>query len=143
MNIIGKIDAVLNETVVILSSSEPLNTDEIITVFAVISEKKLSEIGCPDPVHIPIGELKITATLGEQKFLAKAFQEEKEVTRKIYSSPQLLRGLAGAFAQLEPEVKEVREILKKDWSAVLNESESLGIDIPQQISVGDAVGRIL
>jgi len=50
---IGKVEAILNDRLIIFSSSESLRLDEIVNVFSVIDDSKLKEMGFPEPILCP------------------------------------------------------------------------------------------
>lgn len=141
MNTFGKVEAILNEQLVIISSSLTLTPNEIVTVFSSIDDPKLQELGCSGPLLYPQGELRIVCEQAENRYLAELFRETQTRTRKIVTPSPLARSISGVLAQLQPETKEITEEIQGEWSAKLNTSQSLNIQIPNVVSVGDLIGR--
>ena len=141
MKTLGRIEAIVNDRLVIVSSSEELNPNDVISVFSTIEDPRLKELGYPDPILYPRGELRILCQQQSGKYLAEPFRETRTKTRTIVGPPPIARSLANALAQLQPETKEVTEEIEGKWSAKLNTSQSLKINVPDVVSVGDFVGR--
>lgn len=141
MSTFGKIEAILNDRLVMISSSEPLKPDEVITVFSLIEDPRLKEMGYSDTVLYPHGELKVICSQTGNKYLAELFRETQTRTRKIVTPAPFLRDFGSILGQLQPETKEITEEIHGDWSAKLNIKESLNIQVPDVVSVGDLVGR--
>jgi len=137
----GKIEAILNEQLVIISSSEPLNPGDVITVFSLVVDPRLKEMGYSDPILYPHGELKVTCRQTGDRYLAELFRETRTTTKKIVKPAAYFRDFASVLSQLQPDIKEVTEEVHGDWSAKLNTKESLNIQVPDVVSVGDLIGR--
>ncbi|MFC1613884.1 hypothetical protein ACFL5K_01135 [Gemmatimonadota bacterium] len=140
METFGNIEAILNENVVIISSSVSLAPDDIVSVFYVLKSPKLKEQGFPDPILYPGGELRIVCNYKEDKYLAECFRETKLKKKKIVGPSPL--GMGRIIAQLQPETKEITEEIKGKWSSTLKKSQSLNIQIPTEVSIGDLIGRL-
>ncbi|OGW31273.1 MAG: hypothetical protein A2X54_02340 [Nitrospirae bacterium GWF2_44_13] len=143
METIGKVEAILNDRLIIFSSSESLRLDEIVNVFSVIDDSKLKEMGFPEPILCPKGQLRVVCSQSGNKYLGERFREVKKRTRKEVTPSGVTRNLAGLLAQLQPEIKEITEEIPGEWSAELNESQNLNISISKVVSVGDLIGRLL
>ncbi|MBI5748515.1 MAG: hypothetical protein HZA00_05265 [Nitrospinae bacterium] len=141
MNTFGKIEAILNNRLVIISSSESLAPDEVVSVFSVVDNPKLKEIGYANPILYPQGELKIVCQQAENKYLAEPFRKTQKITKKIVTPSAFARSISGVLATLQPETKEITEEVQGQWSSELNTSQSLNIQIPKVVSVGDLIGR--
>lgn len=143
MNTFGKIEAILNDRLVIITSSESLGPNEIIDVFSSVDDPKLKELGYSEPILYPQGELKIVCkqAANANTYLAERFRETQTKTKKIITPSPFARSMSGLIAQLQPETKEITEEVQGDWSTKLNTSQSLNIQIPTIVSVGDLVGR--
>jgi len=78
-------------------------------------------------------------------YLAEPFREIKKVTRKITQPGTGITGIAGIsnmVAQLQGSTKEIVEEVAGEWSAKIDESQSLNIQIQKIIQVGDQIGRV-
>jgi hypothetical protein len=143
MNAFGKIEAILNDKIAIISSSETLTPNEIVAVFASIDDPKLKELGYSDPILYPKGELKIVCEQKENKYLAEVFRETQSKTRKIVTPSPFATSLSAWVAQLQPVVREITEEVQGAPSAKLNTSQSFNLQISDVVSAGDLVGRLL
>ncbi len=142
MNILGKVEVIINEHLTIISSSETLKANEVINVFSLIDEITLKDMGYKTPLYYPKGELYIVCMQEDNKYLAKTFRKKEISTRKIVSS--LSAGSSLTFLKLlQPETQEITEKIEGPWSAELNKNESLNIDISNIVSVGDLIGRLI
>lgn len=141
MNTFGKIEAILNDRLVIITSSVSLGPNEIINVFSSVEDPKLKELGYSEPILYPQGELKIVCRQAANKYLAERFRETQTKTKKIITPSPFARSMTGIIAQLQPETKEITEEVQGEWSTTLNTSQSLDIQVPTTVSVGDLVGR--
>lgn len=142
MEQIGKVEAILNDQLVLVESNESLHPDEIISVFSVIDDPKLKELGIKDPIYYPKGELKVLCGQGENKYLAERFREIKTRTRKEIVPSSFARSLTGLVASLQPETKEITEEIPGDWSVEINKEQNLNIAISRVLSIGDLIGRV-
>jgi len=105
MEQIGKVEAILNDQLILISSNEGLSPDEIIGVFSVIDDPKLKEIGLLEPIFYPKGELRVLCRQTGDKYLAERFREVKKRTRREIVPSLFTRNLAGLMAHLQPETK--------------------------------------
>jgi hypothetical protein len=137
----GKVEAILNDRLVMISSSEPLNPGDVITVFSLVVDPRLTEMGHSDTVLCPHGELKVICRQRGDKYLAELFRETRTTTKKVVKPAPYFRSFVSVLSQLQPEIKEVTEEIQGDWSAKLNTKESLNIQVPDVVSVGDLIGR--
>jgi hypothetical protein len=142
MKTLGKVEAILNDYLVLISSTEPLSPDEIVVVYSAIEDPKLREVGYSEPIHYPKGKLQIVYPQKNDLYLAKRFRGTETRTRKVITPSPLSRSLGNLLFQFQPESKEITEEVPGDWSAELNKEQSLNISITNLVSVGDAVGRI-
>lgn len=142
MERIGKVEAILNDQLVLISSNESLSPDEIISVFSVIDDPKLKEIGLLEPIFYPKGELRVLCGQSGDKYLAERFREVKKRTRKEVVPSQFTKSLAGLMAHLQPETKEITEEIPGEWSVEIDKNQNLNIPISNVLSVGDLVGRL-
>ena len=143
MQILGKIETILNNQLVIISSSESFRPKEIVSVFSIIDNPKLRELGYAEPIYYPEGQLKIVCQHSGDKYLAEVFQETIVRIKKITKPPQVLqRSMVSVFNKMQPEFQEISEEIKGALSAELNEKQSLNIQLAKKISLGDLVGRL-
>lgn len=142
MTTLGKIEAILNDQLVVFSSSERLITNEIVSVYAIIEvHPKLKEKGLTKPILYPKGQLRVICPQEENKYLGERFREVKKRTRKEIVPSPIAQNLASLFEQLRTETKEITEEIPGEWSAELNKSQSLNITTSNVVSVGDLIGR--
>lgn len=142
MEQIGKVEAILNDQLILISSNEDLRSDEIISVFSVIDDSKLKEIGLLEPIFYPKGELRVLCRQTGDKFLAERFREVKKRTRKEIVPSAFTKNLAGLMVHLRPETKEITEEIPGEWSVEIDKGQNLNISISKTLSIGDLVGRL-
>ena len=142
MEQIGKVEAILNDQLVLIESNESLHPDEIVSVFSIIEDPKLKELGLREPIYYPKGELKVLCGQSNNKYLAERFREIKTRTRKEIVPGSFARSLGGLVASIQPETKEITEEIPGEWSVEINKDQNLNIAIPKVLSVGDLIGRL-
>lgn len=142
MEQIGKVEAILNDQLVLVESNESLHPDEIISVFSVIDDPKIKELGIQEPIYYPKGELRVLCRQAKNKYLAERFREIKTRTRKEIVPSSFARSLTGLVASLQPETKEVIEEIPGEWSVEINKEQNLNIAISKVLSIGDLIGRV-
>lgn len=142
MNIFGKVEVILNENIVIISSSEFLSPDEIVNVFSSIDSPKLKEMGYEDPLLYPKGELRILCQQANKMYLAESFRGIEKKTRTVVTPSPFARSLSSFWSQLQPETKEITMEVPGKRSAELNKEQSLNVPISNVVSVGDLIGRL-
>ena len=139
MKMLGKIEAILNEKMLLLSSSEVLQIGEPVQVYVLIEDVKLKESGFNDPILIPKGKLRIVNAQKGNKYLAEIFRETKEITRKETVPVSAYTGL---LARIQGQRIEITEEVPGEWSAEIDKSKSLNMAISKAITIGDLVGRL-
>ena len=97
--------------------------------------------GIEHPVIYPKGELKVICAQENGVYLVERFREVHKVRKRITEQNPAMKGLLGWASQFEPETKEIVEDVLGDWSAELNEKQSLKVEFSTTVSVGDSVGR--
>lgn len=142
MEQIGKVEAILNDQLVLIESNESLHPDEIVSVFSIIEDPKLKELGIQEPIYYPKGELKVLCGQSNNKYLAERFREINTRTRKEIVPGSFTRSLTGLIASMQPETKEITEEIPGEWSVEINKDQSLNIAISKVLSVGDLIGRL-
>ncbi len=142
MKIYGKIEVILNDQLLLLSSKEPLVRDQIVDVFAQFEDPKLREKGHQEPIIYPKGELRILNKQEGDIYLAERFREIHHRTKKIKIPAPWAGNLGKFLKQLEGETKEIEEEVPGEWSAEFNTEQSLNLSLSKAISVGDLIGRL-
>lgn len=142
MRVIGRVKAILSETMLLVSSQEEPRPNQILNVFASVREDRLQEISGLEKVLIPKGEIKIVCEQGEGLFLAETFREVGERRKTIRSPGPLEKSWMGFAAALQGETKEVIETVEGPPSAELDSAESLKLEFSKTVNVGDLVGAI-
>jgi len=141
MQKIGEVKVILNDSLVLVSSQSQLDPNDIVVVFHTIESEQFEALGIEQPIVYPKGHLKIICEQSGGIYLAERYREVKHRTRQITEPNQLARSLMGMATLLGPATREVTEEIPGPWSAELDSTQALGIDIPILIRVGDALGR--
>ena len=138
----GKVVAILNDQLLLITSEEQLKREQIITVFAESSDPKIAESTDLVSIEYPKGELRIISAQEDNVYLAERFREVTERKRKITVPSPFQKGLLGLAAQLQSETREIVEEVPGPWSADLNEEQALGLTFEKTVHIGDPIGRI-
>ncbi len=138
MKPIGKIISILNEQFLLVSSSELLSPDDIITVFKVIKDERISTLNGIGELIYPVGELRVRYAQSDEIYLVERFREIKQRTRTV-GGPifNQTRDLAYTLSNLAGET--ITEDVPGPWSINFAGKENLNIDIPQTVQVGDTI----
>lgn len=99
-------------------------------------------MGYVEPIYYPKGQIRVTCFEDSNKYLGERFQEIKERTRKEVVPSQLATSLANIFGSYQSEIREITEKVPGEWSAQLNNNQSLNISTSNIVSVGDLVGKL-
>ncbi|MDI6449496.1 hypothetical protein [Anaerobaca lacustris] len=142
MKELGKVIAILNEQLLLITCEEQLEQKQIVTVFGVVSDRKLSETTCLERVLYPKGELRVICIQEDKTYLAECFREVTKRKRRITTPSPFQRAMFGLVGQLEPETKEVEDEVSGPWSAALDPEQVLGLTLDKTVHVGDTVGRM-
>jgi len=138
----GKVAAILNDQLLLVTSEEKLEAEEIVTVFAEISVPQLSESAGLTSVAYPKGELRVISLQEGNTYLVQRFREITERKRKITIPSTFQKQLFGLAGQFQPETKEIVEEVPGPWSADLDQEQSLVIKFDKIVRVGDPIGRM-
>lgn len=143
MRTIGKVEQIVNEEYLLISSEEELSTNQVITVFDKLENEDIKSKYGLDFLAIPKGEVIVSLKISDKLYLCKVFREVQE-KRRIISRPSAYDKIyAGALQALLSSTKEeIIETVDSEWSAALNKGQSLGIVVNKEISIGDMVGMI-
>jgi hypothetical protein len=142
METFGRVEAILNDQLLLITSEYSLNKGEIVTVFQEVTLKEPERAAGIDKIFYPKGDIRIICFQKDKVYLADRFREIKEKTRRITSPSPLSKALGGLTAQLQGETKEIIEEIPGRWSINLNESYSLSVQVSNIAEVGDLIGRI-
>lgn len=139
MRTVGKVEVILNESTLLIKALEPLERNEILTVFERVENNVISQSVNIRYIDVPKGQLKILLEQENSLYLAERFRE-RITKRKVvkYYNPLAFGALA---AVLEGRREELIDIDSGEWSATLDQQTSLGIRFAQQIKVNDFVAR--
>jgi hypothetical protein len=142
MKTFGKVEAIINSQLVLISSSHTLAPKETVQIFSILDDSKLRELGFSEPILYPKGELRVICQQPNNMYLAERFREIQKRVRKVVSPSPITQQLSGILASFQPETKEIVEEIAGPWSGELNESQSLNLPLSSTISIGDLVGRL-
>jgi hypothetical protein len=137
MQKIGEIKAVLNNDMLLISSSTPLEPGEVLDVFTALTDDRLKDLAGITELFFPKGQIRVVSSQREGLFIAERFREEKE-RRRAVTVPGPLQALA---VYLGPRTEEVIETVTGPWSAELDRQKSLNLVPSTVATVGDLVGR--
>jgi len=142
METFGRVEAILNEQLLLITSETFLRKDELVTVFQNVPIKEPTKAAGVGEFFYPKGEIRIICPQKDKFYLAERFREIREKTRRITSPSPLAKALGGIATQLQGETKEIIEKIPGEWSVNLNENSSLSIEVSNIAEVGDLIGRI-
>jgi len=139
---IGKVELIINEKFLLISSEVELFEGDIVVVFTKVEHEEIREKFHLPYIGIPKGSVTVTSREDEKLYLAELFQYPKE-TKKVLTVPTSFEKLkAGPFsALLEPKIESIYDSAPGEWSGVLDKRTSLKMKIKMEITVGDLVGR--
>lgn len=141
MKQLGKIIAILNQDYVLLSSTETLDQEDIITVFFVFHNTNQDQLEIEE-IFIPKGEIEIVCPQTESIFLAKRFREVSYKTSYITEPPPFAKSISNIVSSFAPQKREVVEEVHGPWSAEFNSKQSLNVSFNKIISTDDIVGKV-
>ncbi|HUT59688.1 MAG TPA: hypothetical protein VNA25_17720 [Phycisphaerae bacterium] len=142
MRKLGSVVAILNDQLLLITSEEKLEPEQILTVFAESSDPKLADSTGLASIAYPKGELRVICAEEGNVYLAERFREVTQRKRKITVPSPFQIGLRGLAAQLQPETKEIVEDVPGPWSADLDQEQALGLTFEKTVHVGDPIGRM-
>lgn len=135
MEIIGKVAAILDGTKLLLKLHKRPSTGAVLTIFSEVSSPKLQELGLElERIYFPKGDVSVLMDQDGEYFLAQRFQSERIEKRRKPSN-----FMASPLSQLLGE-EEIEVVTKGAWSASFDSSQSLNVEYPKEIQIGDAVG---
>lgn len=141
MQEIGKIIAILNENLVVISCEVELIDKDVITVYAIICDERFKDVIGIDHIVFPKGKIRVVCKQSSGLFIAERFRESREIRRTITEPSALQQALTSSFMGWVGRQKDVIETVHGDWSANFDQSSSLKIEIGKIINIGDIVGR--
>ena len=139
MKELGKIEKILNEDMVIFSSSIPLERDEVLVVYGILEEPLLYETIKTNKLIYPKGEIKVVCNQRKEHYLGERFRPiiEKKSTVKEPSNFQ-----KSTMQELFlPKTKEIYENIFGEWSAEFDAERNINVSINKKITIGDIVAR--
>ena len=142
MEIFGRIETILNDQLLLITSECSLNKGEVVTVFQEVTLTEPERAAGIDKFFYPKGDIRIICFQKGKVYLADRFRAIKEKTRRVTSPSPLFKAFGGLAAQLQGETKEIIEEIPGRWSINLNESSSLSVKVSTIAEVGDLIGRI-
>jgi|SRR6185437_7591715 len=123
VEVFGNVVAILDETKLLIRLDTYFAPGAELTVFAAIERPELKDLGLEE-LLIPKGRITVSLQQNESLYLASRFQEVSDAAKGVTMS-----------------VFEFALAGKSNWSAAFDKSQSLGIEYPREIRVGDRVGR--
>jgi hypothetical protein len=143
MRVFGKVEVILNENAVLISSSEDLAPNEVVNVFSLIESPELKEKGFEKPLIYPKGELVILAQQENKMYLAETFRDTVMKTKTVSVPPKYQWSVFSDYlSQFYPQKKEITLEVPGPNSAELNKEQSLNVSISKVVSVGDLIGKL-
>jgi len=142
MKKLGEVKAILNEQLLIITSTQLLNPGETVTVFSEIADSRVAEATGIHSIAYPKGELRVVCPQEKHTYLVERFRELTEKKRTITVPSPFQKAVMGLAAQLQPETKEIVEQVPGPWSADLDKDDAIGLSIARTVKVGDPVGRM-
>lgn len=133
---IGEVKAFLSADYVILElNEEPEAPDEVLTVFARVTQPGLLEKTGLDHVDVPKGKVRV---VGHQKgmiYLAERFRETRTQRRTVR------RPIGTLLTQLQGDKEEIAEEVPGPWSATFEQASGLRVSGLRELKIGDLVAR--
>jgi hypothetical protein len=123
---IGTVVAVINEDMILVRSSEPLEEDRNILIFVratVGIRGNASDTPSPREIVVPKGRMDVLMDEGDGLYLARRYRETVERIQSLATQLPFLR----------------TEKVPGDWSALLD-SPSIQRTVHREVRVGDLVG---
>lgn len=141
MKTIGKVELIINEQFLLISSDEKLSINQVVVVFTPLKNEEIKKKYALDYIGIPKGHINIVDKESENMYLAEVFQQSQE-KKKVITQPSAFDQLtAGALIKLfEHPKEEIIDLAPGKWSGILDKESSLNIKIKKEITVGDLVG---
>jgi len=141
MKIIGKVELIVNNQFLLISSEEQLKADQLVTVFTLLKNEDIKNKYKLDYIGIPKGYISIVLEEKENLYLAEVFQQ-KEEKKRILSYPSSFDKLSAGVlrSMFEYKKEEVIDLAPGEWSGKLDEETSLNFEVKKEITVGDVVG---
>ena len=138
---VGHITAIISEVFMLVSAWEPVQVGDVLTVFGTVDDARLSAFGTTGKLTYPKGKIRIVCEQAEHVFLAETFRPISQSTRTVTTPSPFAKAAAGLAGVLAPETREVSEEVPGPWSAELSADQSLRIELPRVVTVGDVIGR--
>ncbi|HAL45734.1 MAG: hypothetical protein A2Y12_10770 [Planctomycetes bacterium GWF2_42_9] len=138
----GEIKAILNDSSLLFSSKVPLSANDVLSVFCEIKNEKLRDVLKDGILLFPKGKIKVICNQEGEIYLGIRYKNiERE--KKIIKKPGVLSGYSTILQSIYGgESTEVIENIEGPWSAKFDNTTSLGISIPDAITIGDIIGRL-
>ncbi len=128
----GRIAAILNQRQVLLDINTEhqgtLNPGDEITAFSRVASDALAELGV-EAVFAPKGQLRVTMQQTENLFLAEVFEHGGRVEQRPRNA------IANLLFTEEVVIGATR-------SAEIEKADSLDVEFPRTLKVGDIVGEV-
>lgn len=141
MRTIGKVELIINEEFLLISSTQELSTNQVITVFEKLENEDIKTKYGLDFLGIPKGDVAVSNKVSDKLYLCIVFREVQEKKRIITHPSPFDKIYAGALQSLFSAVKEeIVETTDSSYSAVLDKKQSLGFVVRKEIGIGDLVG---
>jgi len=141
MNVLGKVEFILNENQILISSNKPLDIDQVLIVFQQIEIEDVKKKLKLEHIGIPKGFISVLFEESENIYLAEIFQESKEKKRIISHPSRFDQLTSGALTKLfDIKREEIIDLAPGEWSGKLDKEKSLNIKIKAEITVGDIIG---
>lgn len=141
MKIIGKVEFIINDQYLLISSEEDLSRDQIVIVYTILENEEINKKYNLNSLPIPKGEIAIVMEESEGLYLAEIFQMPEE-KKKIISHPSSFDKLVagGLRSLLEIKKEEIIEMTPGKRSGILDKKVSLNFEYNKEITIGDIVG---
>jgi hypothetical protein len=143
MRTIGKVELIINSEFLLISSSEELSRNQIVTVFQKLENDDFRAKYGVDFLAIPKGDIFVTNEASNKFYLCQVFREVREKKKIITRPSEFEKIYGGALQNLFKTTKEeIIETTDANCSAILDREQSLGFVLKKEIGVGDLVGII-
>lgn len=141
----GEVKAIVNDEMLLVSSSNEFIGEETVDVFSQIEDERLLDLIGKNSLFIPKGEIQIICKQTEGIYLAKRFRDFEERIRKVTKPNPFLSGLSSLStiaSQFQGETREEVDRIPGEWSAKFDSEQNLKITPSDIIKIGDLVGRV-
>ena len=141
MQIIGRVEVILNDQYLLISSDEELREGRVLTVYAIVEHEEIKKTFELESVGIHKGYISIIKKESENIYLAEVFQQTEEKRRVITHPSSFEKLTAGALrGMFEVSKEEVINLEPGEWSGKLDKSASLNLKFKAEITEGDVLG---